>query len=577
MRIVSGRIASCQGGLHADVKIAPPEHMMSRDAGRPARLTGWLLGGLVLIAAAVRIWGLDFGLPHTEARPDETFIIGLSLAMLSGAPPPPYYDYPWFFVWMSMAAYLGYYVWGVAAGSFTTLAEMAASYEMYWAPFFLLNRGLSAAFGTGSVLVVYAIGRRLRDRTTGITAALFLALAHIHSQNSHFGTTDVVMTFFIMLSVALILRAHATERPWDFVAAGVAGGIAAATKYNAVVLALPMVLSQVLLLIDAPSGRRLKAVRDTRTLLLGVPCLLAFLTGIPFVFYDYEGFRVAMDLLAGSMATGSPELGLDSGWAHHFKLSLRHGIGMPLLAAGLGGAVLLLVRDVRRGVLFLAFPMVYYVIAGQSLNQFFRYVLPVVPFLCVTAGLLVAEVASGVGRTVPLLPARARPAAVAALLSAVVVAPSAWNVWQFDRVMARDDNRVVVAEWVAQYVPPGESIVQSGSHYGHAQINDEIWAMWAFSRAHGQFLVKGQPPGRPPDWILLQESPLPSGTQPEIASFLDSGEYDFAWQFSAVTLDRGERIYDLQDAFFVPFAGFDGVIRPGPNFTMYRRRVPLFR
>ena len=25
------------------------------------------------------------------------------------------------------------------------------------------------------------------------------------------------------------------------------------------------------------------------------------------------------------------------------------------------------------------------------------------------------------------------------------------------------------------------------------------------------------------------------------------------------------------DAFYLPYAGFDGVIRPGPNFTLFRR------
>ncbi len=550
---------------------------MTADVAARSRPPILVLAGIVVLAAAVRLWGLDFGLPHTQAHPDETFIIGLSLAMLGGQPPPPYYDYPWFFVWLSMAASLGYFVWGLAAGSFSSLAEMAASYELHWAPFFLLNRLLSALFGTASVLAVYAIGTRLRNRIAGLTAALFLALAHIHSQNSHFGTTDVAMTFFIMLSVALLLRAHATGRPWHFVAAGLAGGIAAATKYNAVVLAVPMMLSQGLLIVDSP-GRRLEALGSPRTLLVGVPCALAFLTGIPFVFYDYEGFRLAMDLLAGSMAAGSPELGLDSGWVHHFTLSLRHGMGVPLLAAGLGGALLLPVRDVRRGMLFLAFPVAYYVIAGRSLNQFFRYVLPVVPFLCVTAGYLVAVVAARLTGDDGEQPrARVRLAALAAALSAAIVAPSAWSVWQFDQIIARTDNRVVVADWVARFVPKGDAIVQSGSHYGHAPINDEVWAMWTWDRGRREFLVAGHPPDRPPEWILLQESPLPSTTQPEIAALLESGDYDFAWRFQALTLGRQDRVYDLQDAFFVPFAGFDGVARPGPNFTLYRRRENLLR
>jgi len=527
------------------------------------RLVAWALGGIFVLALAVRVWGLDFGLPHTQARPDETFIIGLVLALYSGNALPQYYDYPWFFVWLSAIASLTYYVWGLATGAFGSLAEMAASYELRWAPFFMINRALSAFFGAATIPVLYALGSRLRDRTTGLVAAFLLALTHIHAQNSHFGTTDSAMVFFIMLSIALLLRAHETERARDFVAAGIVGGLAAATKYNAVVLAIPMTLSQVLLIIDSP-GHRLRALRDPRTLLLGVPCLLAFLVGIPFVFYDYQGFRVAMDLLAGSMATGHPELGLDSGWVHHFKLSLRYGMGGPLLASGLIGAAVLLVTDKRRGLLFLAFPIAYYVIAGRSLNQFYRYVLPVVPFLCVTAAYLVSVLAERVTRSVASpIESRRRAAVVSAVLAVAIVTPSAINVWHFDRIMSQTDNRVVVANWVAQFVPEGDSIAQSGSHYGHAQINDSIWRM------------VGGHPAEPPQWILLQESPLPSDNQAEILALIDSGQYDLAWQFTAVTLDRGERIYDLQDAFFVPFAGFDGVTRPGPNFTLYRLRQRL--
>jgi hypothetical protein len=29
-------------------------------------------------------------------------------------------------------------------------------------------------------------------------------------------------------------------------------------------------------------------------------------------------------------------------------------------------------------------------------------------------------------------------------------------------------------------------------------------------------------------------------------------------------------VYDQQDAFFVPFAGLEHVVRPGPNFSVYK-------
>ncbi len=30
-------------------------------------------------------------------------------------------------------------------------------------------------------------------------------------------------------------------------------------------------------------------------------------------------------------------------------------------------------------------------------------------------------------------------------------------------------------------------------------------------------------------------------------------------------------VYDLQDAFYVPFAGFAGIARPGPNLSIWER------
>ena len=75
-----------------------------------------------------------------------------------------------------------------------------------------------------------------------------------------------------------------------------------------------------------------------------------------------------------------------------------------------------------------------------------------------------------------------------------------------------------------------------------------------------------------PDWILLQESPLPSLTQDVVTAFLKEG-YDVAWQFTAFS-PRDGRVYDRQDAFFIPFAGFSGVARPGAELHALQARRP---
>jgi hypothetical protein len=118
-------------------------------------------------------------------------------------------------------------------------------------------------------------------------------------------------------------------------------------------------------------------------------------------------------------------------------------------------------------------------------------------------------------------------------------------------------------------VPAGDSVLQSGSIYGYAQLDNRVWVHWTWDRGRRRFMIQDQPAKGRPDWILVQDSPLPSMTQDVVKQFLEE-DYHFAWQFTAFSPGDG-RVYDSQDAFFLPFTGFSGIRRPGPNFTLYKR------
>ena len=157
------------------------------------------------------------------------------------------------------------------------------------------------------------------------------------------------------------------------------------------------------------------------------------------------------------------------------------------------------------------------------------------------------------------------------MLAVLIALPSAISIWQFDRIISETDNRVVVSQWFAQHVPPGSSVLQSGSAYGHAQFDRRLqYRHWAWDRSRRIFVVDGRPPAGRPDWILVQDSPLPSQTQDIVKEFLRE-DYVLAQQFDALSLKNDALLYDRQDAFFTPFAGFSQVKRPGPNFLLYKR------
>jgi 4-amino-4-deoxy-L-arabinose transferase-like glycosyltransferase len=444
-----------------------------------------------------------------------------------------------------------------------------ASWPTAWAPFFLINRSLAAVLGSLTVVPVFWIGRRLWNDATGLVAAFFFALTFLHVRDSHFGTTDTMMTLFIVLSIAWLVEAEISGRRWHFAMAGLMAGLAGATKYNALVLPISMVMSQLLHAIDLPRAR-FKAFVDGRALAYGSAFVAAFAIGVPFVIFDFARFRLSMEQLWESMMTGVGSIAADvNGWAHHFNYSLRYGLGWPLLLAGLLGIIVIFIRTPRRALVLFSFPLVYFLIAGSIRNLFFRYAIPIVPFLSLSAALLVVEIARAATARVGI--ARFGFAPTAAVLAALVAAQSAASVVRFDWILARTDNRVMVSQWFERHVPAGSSVVQSGSIYGYAQFGrNQHYKVWIWDRGRRRFLVEGRTPEGAPDWILVQESPLPSDTQSVIKDFLKEG-YELASVFKAVDLDQGWRLYDMQDAFYVPFAGFDGVNRPGPNFTLYKR------
>ena len=530
---------------------------MSSQRGARWTSASVLLAGILALAAAVRFWGIAFGLPHSQARPDETQIIDVTLSFLRGNFKPPFYDYPWVYMWLLTSLYLLYYVWGAAAGSFHGLADLIASWPVHWEPFFLISRGLSAAAGVATVFVVYRLARTLWDEATALVAALFLALTFIHARDSHFGTTDITMTLLIVTSVWFLIRAHLTGQRHLFALAGLAGGLATATKYNGAFLAAPFVVSQVLHAVESPD-RRLAALFDPRAIWFGVPFALALALGVPFVLVDADRFWAAMGDLAHSMQFGQGELNPENGWRHHLTHSLRYGVGLPLLVTGIAGAIAWSVRQPKVAALLFAFPVAYFAVAGSFGNLFFRYMIPIVPFLVAASAWLVTSAVRRVTASKPAL----------AVVATLIVLPSAASVVQFDRIASTTDNRVIVAEWFARHVPQGDSVLQSGSIYGYAQIDNRVWTVWTWDRYRKAFMVQDRRAQGLPDWILLQDSPLPSMTQDVVTAFLRA-EYHVVAQFTAYS-PRDGRVYDRQDAFFIPFAGFSGITRPGPNFTLYK-------
>src|SRR5205814_5598398 len=154
-----------------------------------------------------------------------------------------------------------------------------------------------------------------------------------------------------------------------------------------------------------------------------------FLAGTPFAIVDLDSFLRDLSSISAHLA-GGHGVDLGRGWTSHFSISLRYGLGVPMLAAAIAGAVWLMRARPALAIFTLSFPLSYYAVIGSGRTVFLRYIDPVLPFGCLLAAVAIAalaQAAAGAGRRWGTV--------TAAALTLVVAWPSVQRSIALDRML----------------------------------------------------------------------------------------------------------------------------------------------
>jgi hypothetical protein len=522
---------------------------------------------LIATGAILRLWGVRFALPNPLARPDEEVIVDVALGFFSDLN-PHFFDWPSLFMYATAASYAVLFAFERAIGGTITSAAVAKS--ALEPVLYLIPRLLSVTAGVLTIPVLNGAARELFSRRVALVAASFLTVAFLHVRDSHFGVTDVSMTFLLLCAFWAGIRC--ATRGVTLRRAALAGflcGLAASTKYNAALIMLPAIVA-ILGRTLWKEPRSLRAATQALAILLACAAL-AFVAGTPFSLLDHESFIDAVTVVRGHLAGG--HVIMARGWTYHPVFTFRYGLGVPLTIAAVLGACWLIARERWKALLVLVFPVSYYLVLGSGLTVFVRYMMPMVPFLCLTAALFVDRVAIFL-RSRFNTDVLSETAGVA-LLAAIIAAPTARTSVAFDRLMTRRDTRLLGDNWVASRFPAGASIYQSGYPYSHVLPRPfERYSHYTFNEQLNRFQKIGGTTIDFPDLIVLLDSPLGTYTQipPKIRSIVEAGYVLAATFEGASTASAPNARYDQDDAFFAPFAGIDEVTRPGPTVNIFERK-----
>ena len=398
----------------------------------PRLSTGPLpLAAVLILALALRVWGLTWGLPspthYFSYHPDETVVLehaSLGMNVFAGQLLPHFYNYGSLQLYLvcianTLAALFG--VVDIVPKNYPAIGE----WWPQWAKMYLIGRMLTVGMGVGTVWAVYAIGLRLWGRRAGLLSALTLAITPLHAQHSHFLTVDVPATFWGVLSLLWAVRlATGDARPLRAaIWAGVFAGLAAATKYNMALAILPLVAAWFVAppLEPTPArsspplpkreGQEVKAFAFQHSsltrfgrggelvsrggfLLSGLLAfVLAFCLACPGALLETGTFLADLRFEAVHVQNRDDPTFRDTGngFVYHVTHNLSAGLGWPLLLLALVSVGYALYRRERGDGLLAAFALPYSVLISLAAVRYARYDIPLLPILALWTGRLLAD------------------------------------------------------------------------------------------------------------------------------------------------------------------------------------------
>ena len=567
---------------------------------------GWL-AVILAVGFGLRLLGIDFGLPNTGCRPDEGVLVRKALAAAGGDLNPGFFHYPSFHIYTLAGLFGACYAAGWVAGFFSTPQDFLLQYFIDPSGLYLAGRILGALLGTASIYLVYLVGRQAGGVRAGLAGAAFLSVCFLHVRDSHYLTVDVPAAFYLLLAAVLLLRFLRTGGAGWLAASALFSGIAVSTKYNAAIVIAVFAgylcargLAQHRRSAPSP-GDSGPAVSLRHAAVFAAVTAAAAALGTPYAILDFNSF--AADVLSEREHFASGHgLDLGRGWTYHAAATLPAALGWPLYAAALAGCIVLLRAGGAPAMLVVAM-VFYYAVAGAGKTVFFRYMLPLAPFLCVAA-------ACGLERLFAVVRMRALWRTAVVLL---VAAPSLYASARLGILLQRTDTRLLAAEWIETHVPAGSRIAMVGSGFGYPRLHPgRDWLV----QQREDYLRAGFPAkslalrlqyeSYPPDpsyhllsvlpdnphslrnrlvgvspgqlldsgvrWVVTQTHPLPvSQVDPGFArQLLRHGEA--AAHYNPMR-GSSRASFEMTDAFFVPYAGFGEVVRPGPELTIYELGV----
>lgn len=349
---------------------------------------------ILVTAFLLRLAPITFGLPYISVYGDEITHVIIAFKILANKSfaissfgntfLPPLLSY----MLVPIYAIIGFF--GITFDFFKNMADYKDFVIFNRELFLIPARVISAFFGVGAVYFLYLLTEKIFNKKIALISALFLAVSFLHTHDSQIGHIWSPITFFMIAGTycCYMLYLHGGRKWYIF------GSLCAGLGYA--IGQVPLVVAFLVFTAHIFYIKRMKTkfwdqkIIIAMSLFLFLAGLFTFLNTYTFYKHGVEAIGVVMKLFGFDFhpATVISAVVKKATVAGNWKAAYQtlFFAEPPILIFGVLGSMLFLFKNKNfKTVAVLIFPLSYFAIMIFMYSLTYRYVIPLIPFLCLFA------------------------------------------------------------------------------------------------------------------------------------------------------------------------------------------------
>ncbi len=412
-----------------------------------------LLMPSIIIALILYTYGLTWGLPdeqhlHPSFHPDETASLDSSLGILLSQ--RTLYPSATALGNGSMQFYVVAIVYQIIHGS-NLRAILKSITPATLSNLYLLGRIVTIIMAIGANVVLFFIAYKILGKFYALMTTLLFATIPATVVSAHYFRPEVPATLWILLSFLMSVSVLRSPKVKYYILAGIFAGFATSTKYNSIIIFLPLICAHLIIRYKLTKSMALKEYLN-RDIVFAVLCGIgAFIISSPGTIIYWNEFCQRMakqwSYQTGAALMESMERG--PGWLGYLIYILPYSLGWPLLILSLLGVVYALWRREKYDILLLSWVLPYYLLLGSSNWWVVRYTVPLAPFLATFSGRMLTDLylkMTGIFKY------------FTSIVGIIIIFFTLMYSLGLDRIMAAPDPRIQAYDWINNNIVLGKAV-----------------------------------------------------------------------------------------------------------------------